>query len=88
MAKELVITGVAQETDFSDPENTNTLLVINNGALRLPLNGDHLQKLLEHALGVADEKEPEEQVSSAAEKQEQDDDDENDDSDEAGIPQI
>lgn len=50
MSKKLMITGLAQETDFADIENAKTVLVINNGELRIPIDESSVQKVLEYVL--------------------------------------
>jgi hypothetical protein len=47
---EMKITGLAQETDFADPEKTNVILVIDRGALRLRIDETSVRDLLDYAL--------------------------------------
>ncbi len=50
MSKKLMITGLAQETDFDDIERAKTVLIINNGALRIPIDEDSVRRILEYAV--------------------------------------
>ncbi len=48
--KKLIITGLAQETDFERPTATYAVLVIDYGKLRIRIDESSVQQLLEYAL--------------------------------------
>lgn len=95
MPKKLEITGLAQETDFADPERTRTVLVVNNGALRLRVDEDAVQDLLKYALEGFQTEELDTSTSTSISNgynEEKDEEevvpDDEEQTDEAGISQI
>jgi hypothetical protein len=88
----LEITGLAQETDFTNPEKTITILLINKGELRLRIDESSVPDLLQYALnghsnGVSES--TEEQTAGQEEEPEAPpEDDEDGPTDETGVPSI
>lgn len=50
MNTKMEITGLAQETDFSNPGITNTVLVINGGELRIPILAEAVESVINYAV--------------------------------------
>lgn len=44
------ITGLAQETDFANPEKTRSVLIIDGGRLRLTIKDEEIVELLKYAV--------------------------------------
>lgn len=91
MSKKLEITGLAQETDFADPQKTRTVLVINSGAHRIPIGEDSVQNLLKYAFEGTQMEEPESSTSNGHSEEVISEDQEEqveEQTDEAGISQI
>ncbi len=100
----LQITGLAQETDFSDPGKTRSVVVIDNGKLRLTIRDEEIVDLLKYAVQVEQTEQPlehQEQIEEEQERQgaessplsvvsgdEEDEDEEGVLRDESGIAQI
>ena len=62
--KQLVLTGIAQETSLQDPEDSYYLLVFNDGELRVPTNEQGVHLIL-GSLGEPPEAEPAEVPNGA-----------------------
>ena len=66
--KQLVLTGIAQETTLQDPETTHLMLVFNNGELRLPTDDVGLNYILSYLgndkAAEADEEEADEELQA------------------------
>ena len=93
MSTKMEITGLAQETDFSNPGITHTVLVINNGELRVPILPDAVEQVIKYAVmknyqqgtgevDTGEQAEPSEDDPEDASEQE------TDTFDESGIAQI
>jgi hypothetical protein len=46
--KKMVLTGLAQDTDFEDPEASSFFLVFNGGELRVPISEKAAQVVVEY----------------------------------------
>lgn len=45
---QLILTGLAQETDFENPEQSTFFLVFNGGELRVPVSEEAAQVVVQH----------------------------------------
>lgn len=50
--KQLILTGLAQETDFENPEQSTFFLVFNGGELRVPISEEAAQVVIQHRFGA------------------------------------
>lgn len=76
MNKQLVITGLAQETDFIDPSRTRSVLVINNGELRVSIDESSVEKVLQYVLNghnISVDSQPKEAAAAVDEVDDEDD---------------
>lgn len=82
--KPLILTALAQETSLAPPNDTLTFLVFNDGVLRVPIDSDYIQGILNYLESASDKQSHPQEVlkgvevfgGSDYEEPEQDDDDE------------
>lgn len=48
---QLILTGLAQETDFENPDQSTFFLVFNGGELRIPVSEEAAQIVVHHRFG-------------------------------------